>query len=174
MKTIVLFAVLTSTLCFAEGAVEKPAADAPRLLKNGYYKFRGTVPDGFRRVSKPRGELIGAGAGTFAAGYLASVLLTTLWARDAAGLVPVFGTLISFFAHWSDYSLTANAAAAGVLYGIFSVVSFGIQAAGLALASVGFALPRVFLEKTESVPVTIALVPTSARSPLGVSLVATF
>ena len=191
IKALVLLTVLASTLALAQpadapapapavtdAAVAAPAVApvGPRLLKDGKNRFTGTVPEGFTLMSTPRYELIGAGAGALAVGYLVEVLWTALGTHQAVAYVPFVGSLLGLPERLSS-GQTDNVTLS-VLTPVFDVlVSAAIcaaQVAGIALVIIGVAKPHQWLEKPQASAVKVSLVPMSAGAPMGASLVATF
>lgn len=169
-----------------EVAAPEPAA-GPRPLgkvrgvERFRYRERDGVPEGYRLVSQPRWTLFGGGVGALAGGYLVAVGLAA-FRVSGLGFIPVAGPIIQLVLDWSNFSW-ASGSFSGIanfflaigmfLYSALAVVASAAQVIGPLMMWRSHASPERWLEK-DAPAVRVAVMPGTATSPLGVSLVGLF
>lgn len=131
------------------------------------YKFSSLVPEGFHLVSEPLWGIAGYGVLGFALGYLPYAIGGVARGR-LLDLIPLAGAVLSY------RQLTGWGAAFFDVFQVAGIVlSVVFQAAGIAGVIAAVAFPKQWLERDEVKP-SLSIVPGSAGTPLGASLVGRF
>lgn len=146
-----------------------------RLTADGpeRFRYRGTVPEGYRLVTQPINGLRIGGAVAFAVAY-ALPNVVGLLNRDPTGLIPLVGPFLLAGNAWVP---SGGIAGLGGLANFFLVLgaaaAAGWQGIGIGMVIAGSVGGKRWLEAVDAAP-SVTLVPGSGGSVLGGSVVGRF